>query len=78
MYQKQKLEIMKKVIFYFCLMLSIGVIGLLMWEASPAIAEKWGVSVKLTDAMSYMMSLPYLIAGCLFTNALDEDKEKNS
>lgn len=69
---------MKKVIFYFCLMVFIGIIGILMWEVSPVVAEHFGVSVKLTDSISYMMFLPFLIAGGLFTSALEEDKEKNS
>lgn len=69
---------MKKIIFYFCLMMFIGIIGILMWEVSPVVAEHFGVSVRLTDAMSYMMAIPYIIAGGLFTSAIEEKERKNS
>lgn len=69
---------MKKIIFYFCLMMFIGIIGILMWEVSPVVAEHLGVSVRLTDAMAYMMAIPYIIAGGLFTSAIEEKERKNS
>ena len=65
---------MKKEIIYFALMLLAILAGLLLWEASPAIADKLHTETRYTDLIAYSMSLPGIIFSGLFNEARDARK----
>ena len=60
---------MKKEIIYFALMLLAILAGLLLWEASPAIADKLHTETRYTDLIAYSMALPGIIFSGLFNEA---------
>lgn len=66
---------MKKELIYFALMLLAIVAGLLLWEASPAIADKIGCTVKATDWFAYFWAFPAIIFSGLFNEAHDARKK---
>ena len=68
---------MKEVI-YFTLMLLFIVAAILLWEASPAIAEKLHTETGYTDMVAGFMLLPSLICSGLFNEARDQRKKKNA
>ena len=65
---------MKKEIIYFALMLLAILAGLLLWEASPAIADKLHTETRYTDLIAYSMALPGIICSGLFSEARDARK----
>lgn len=65
---------MKKEIIYFALMLLAILAGLLLWEASPAIADKLHTETRYTDLIAYSMALPGIIFSGLFNEARDARK----
>lgn len=65
---------MKKEIIYFALMLLAVLAGLLLWEASPAIADKLHTETRYTDLIAYSMALPGIIFSGLFNEARDARK----
>lgn len=65
---------MKKEIIYFALMLLAILAGLLLWEASPAIADKLHTETSYTDLIAYSMALPGIIFSGLFNEARDARK----
>lgn len=65
---------MKKEIIYFALMLLAILAGLLLWEASPAIADKLHTETRYTDLIAYSMALPGIIFSGLFNEARDAHK----
>lgn len=65
---------MKKEVIYFTLMLLAIVAGLLLWEASPAIADKLHTETRYTDLIAYSMTLPGIIFSGLFNEARDARK----
>lgn len=65
---------MKKEIIYFALMLLAILAGLLLWEASPAIAGKLHTETSYTDLIAYSMALPGIIFSGLFNEARDARK----
>lgn len=65
---------MKKEIIYFALMLLAILAGLLLWEASPAIADKLHTETRYTDLIAYSMALPGIIFSGLFSEARDARK----
>ena len=60
---------MKKEIIYFALMLLAILAGLLLWEASPAIADKLHTETRYTDLIAYSMALPGIIFSGLSNEA---------
>ena len=65
---------MKKEVIYFTLMLLAIVAGLLLWEASPAIADKLHTETRYTDLIAYSMALPGIIFSGLYNQARDARK----
>lgn len=65
---------MKKEIIYFALMLLAILAGLLLWEASPAIADKLHTETRYTDLIAYSMAVPGIIFSGLFNEARDARK----
>ena len=65
---------MKKEVIYFTLMLLAIVAGLLLWEASPAIADKLHTETRYTDLIAYSMALPSLVFSGLYNQARDARK----
>jgi len=65
---------MKKEIIYFAAMLLAIVAGLLLWEVSPAIAEKLHTETGTTDMIAYAMALPAIVFSGLFNEARDKRK----
>lgn len=66
---------MKKEAIYFAAMLLAIVAGLLLWEVSPAIAERLHTETRYTDLIAYAMALPGIIFSGLFTEARDQRKK---
>ena len=60
---------MKKEVIYFTLMLLAIVAGMLLWEVSPAIADKLHTETRYTDLRAYSMALPGIIFSGLFNQA---------
>lgn len=65
---------MKKEAIYFALMLLAIIAGLLLWEASPAIADKLHTETYYTDLIAYSMAVPGIIFSGLFNEARDARK----
>lgn len=65
---------MKKEVIYFTLMLLCIVAGFLLWEASPAIAERLHTETDYTDLIAYSMALPGIVFSGLFNEAHDARK----
>lgn len=66
---------MKKEIIYFAAMLLAVIAGLLLWEASPAIAEHLHTETRYTDLIAYSMALPGIVFSGLFNEAHDARKK---
>lgn len=66
---------MKKEVIYFTAMLACIVAGLLLWEASPAIAERLHTETRYTDMIAYAMALPAILFSGLFNEAHDLRKK---
>ena len=66
---------MKKEVIYFTAMLACIVAGLLLWEASPAIAERLRTETRYTDMIAYAMALPAILFSGLFNEAHDLRKK---
>ena len=66
---------MKKEIIYFAAMLLAVIVGLLLWEASPAIAEHLHTETRYTDLIAYSMALPGIVFSGLFNEAHDARKK---
>ena len=66
---------MKKEVIYFTAMLACIVAGLLLWEASPAIAERLHTETRYTDMIAYAMALPAILFSGLFNEARDQRKK---
>ena len=66
---------MKKEIIYFAAMLLAVIAGLMLWEASPAIAEHLHTETRYTDLIAYSMALPGIVFSGLFNEAHDARKK---
>ena len=65
---------MKKEVIYFLAMLLAIIAGLLLWEVSPAIADKLHTETRYTDLIAYSMALPGIIFSGLYNQARDARK----
>lgn len=65
---------MKKEVIYFLAMLLCIVAALLLWEVSPAIAEKLHTETNYTDMIAGFMLLPSLVFSGLYNQARDARK----
>lgn len=65
---------MKKEIIYFAAMLLCIIAAILLWEASPVIAEKLGTETNYTDMGAGFMLFPSIVFSCLFNEAGDKRK----
>ena len=65
---------MKKEVIYFLAMLLCIVAALLLWEVSPAIADKLHTETRYTDLIAYSMALPSLVFSGLYNQARDARK----
>ncbi len=65
---------MKKEVIYFLAMLLAIIAGLLLWEVSPAIADKLHTETRYTDLIAYSMALPGIIFSGLYNQAGDARK----
>ena len=65
---------MKKEIIYFAAMLLCIIAAILLWEASPAIAEKLGTETNITDMGEAFMLFPSLVFSSLFNEARNKRK----
>jgi hypothetical protein len=66
---------MKKEAIYFAAMLLAIIAGLLLWEVSPAIAERLHTETRYTDMIAYAMALPAIVFSGLFNEARDQRKK---
>lgn len=66
---------MKKEAIYFAAMLLAIIAGLLLWEVSPAIAERLHAETRYTDMIAYAMALPAIVFSGLFNEARDQRKK---
>lgn len=65
---------MKKEVIYFLAMLLAIIAGLLLWEVSPAIADKLHTETRYTDLIAYSMALPGIVFSGLYNQARDARK----
>lgn len=65
---------MKKEVIYFLAMLLAIIAGMLLWEVSPAIADKLHAETRYTDLIAYSMALPSLVFSGLYNQARDARK----
>lgn len=65
---------MKKEVIYFLAMLLAIIAGMLLWEVSPAIADKLHTETRYTDLIAYSMALPGIIFSGLYNQARDARK----
>jgi len=66
---------MKKEVCFFIAMLLCIVAGLLLWEVSPAIAERLHTETSYTDMIAYAMALPAVVFSGLYNEARDARKK---
>lgn len=66
---------MKKEVIYFLAMLLAIIAGMLLWEVSPAIADKLHTETRYTDLIAYSMSLPGIVFSGLYNQARDARKK---
>lgn len=66
---------MKKEVIYFAAMALAIIAGLLLWEASPAIADHLHTETRYTDLIAYAMALPAIVFSGLFNEARDQRKK---
>ncbi len=65
---------MKKEVIYFLAMLLAIIAGMLLWEVSPAIADKLHTETRYTDLIAYSMALPGIVFSGLYNQARDARK----